>query len=81
MPLPLQVLQDLTAPSFPPFPAHLVQITFRVRASLVVLPRYSSSNVTLTRWTRSLLLRGPCREGPPPPPKNPPPPNSWLKRS
>ena len=35
----------------------------------------------MTRWTRSLVLRGPVGRDGPPPPKNPPPPNSWLKRS
>ena len=37
-PLPEHVGQGLTAPSFPPFPLHFEQMTFRVKASLVVLP-------------------------------------------
>ena len=37
-PRPLQVLHVRTAPSLPPFPLHLEQSAFRVKASFVVLP-------------------------------------------
>lgn len=79
MPRPLQEAHSRTAPSLPPLPLHFAQMTLRVSASFVILPLYRSSSETVTRCTRSFVLRGPC--GLPPPPKNPPPPNSCEKRS
>lgn len=57
------------ASSLPPFPLHRLQMTFFLLANFVLLPLYSSSNVTLYGCSTSsplLGFRGPVPLEPPP---------------
>mmetsp|Transcript_4991 Transcript_4991/g.16087 ORF Transcript_4991/g.16087 Transcript_4991/m.16087 type:complete len:258 (+) Transcript_4991:333-1106(+) len=77
MPRPLHSSQGRSAPALPPRPSHVEQITFRLMASLTVLPRHRSSSDTW-RGCMTSLPRGlpPASRR-----RRPPPPNIISNRS